>query len=435
MHSASPHQSGDRSGQASQVSQFSRHRTSGKADLSHPAIRIVMGLVLAVLLLGGITRLLMKRYEKGDVYPPYSSLRLDPLGTAAFHDALTKQPGVSVRRNSEPLEDLERMSGMGTPGGYTSPTILLLGIDPAWVLDPEGMATVKRLAAQGHRVVVALRPARGTRLSWSDPEEEKADDFKIKNPDGDAEDAAPVLELKFLDADETDKDGEKKKYFASHSLAGVEDDLPWFSRVAFKNLDSEWATVLTLDGDPVGIVLRQGVGSVLLLGDSYLFSNEALLKDKRPGFLRWCVDGADQIVFDETHLGLFRQDNVMTLLRRYHLVPAVGVCLLAALFFLWRNALPFPPRTRTRAPELSIVGGLDAGSGLLNLLRRSIPPSELLATCLAEWRSSLPREAAVLRPAQRSALARLESETDLPPSARNPASAYNEATRILEKTL
>ena len=34
----------------------------------------------------GIWRLFVLRYEKGDVYPAYSSYRADPLGSLAFNE-------------------------------------------------------------------------------------------------------------------------------------------------------------------------------------------------------------------------------------------------------------------------------------------------------------------------------------------------------------
>jgi len=47
----------------------------------------------------GLTRLFELRFEVGDVYPPYSSLRSDPLGTMAFYEGLGKVPGISTRRD------------------------------------------------------------------------------------------------------------------------------------------------------------------------------------------------------------------------------------------------------------------------------------------------------------------------------------------------
>src|SRR5580693_43113 len=47
----------------------------------------------------GIVDLFELRFETGDVYEPYSSLRADPLGTMAFYESLGKMPGISVNRD------------------------------------------------------------------------------------------------------------------------------------------------------------------------------------------------------------------------------------------------------------------------------------------------------------------------------------------------
>ncbi len=47
----------------------------------------------------GVVYLFDLRFESGDVYPPYSSLRVDPLGTMAFYESLKKMPDLTVRRD------------------------------------------------------------------------------------------------------------------------------------------------------------------------------------------------------------------------------------------------------------------------------------------------------------------------------------------------
>ena len=47
----------------------------------------------------GLVRLFQLRFEVGDVYPAYSSLRSDPLGTMAFYESLGRVPGFSARRD------------------------------------------------------------------------------------------------------------------------------------------------------------------------------------------------------------------------------------------------------------------------------------------------------------------------------------------------
>src|SRR5262245_62292683 len=62
----------------------------------YPAILLPTCVVVLVV---GIVHLFDLRYDVGDVYPPYSSLRSDPLGTMALYEALAKLPGLEVQRD------------------------------------------------------------------------------------------------------------------------------------------------------------------------------------------------------------------------------------------------------------------------------------------------------------------------------------------------
>ena len=66
---------------------------------------------IAVLFFYGVVELLIARFETGDVYPPYSSYRSDPLGSRAFYDGLGLLPQVKSSRNIEPLSRLSATSG------------------------------------------------------------------------------------------------------------------------------------------------------------------------------------------------------------------------------------------------------------------------------------------------------------------------------------
>ena len=48
--------------------------------------------IITTLFLYGVITLLIMRFQVGDVYPPYSSYRSDPLGTKAFYEALNLLP-------------------------------------------------------------------------------------------------------------------------------------------------------------------------------------------------------------------------------------------------------------------------------------------------------------------------------------------------------
>jgi len=85
---------------------------------------LLAALAAALIAFGlGLARLLNLRLEVGDVYPPYSSHRTDPLGASALADALA-EVGVDVQRNHKPLSRL--------PAGRGA-TLMVLGAAPRWL--------------------------------------------------------------------------------------------------------------------------------------------------------------------------------------------------------------------------------------------------------------------------------------------------------------
>ena len=94
--------------------------------LRKPLLCLLLALLLGGGFAYGLARLFILRYEVGDVYPPYSSLRADPLGTKALDDALDELPDVEVRRNFKPLPRLR-------PDGPV--TLVYTGVPHTRVLD------------------------------------------------------------------------------------------------------------------------------------------------------------------------------------------------------------------------------------------------------------------------------------------------------------
>ena len=94
-------------------------------------VSIVAFVVCAVIFAVGLFQLLKLRFEAGDVYPPYSSLRADPLGTMAFYEALERIPEMAVERDFSANNRL--------PGGKNT-TYLHLGAGTReweWIDDEE----------------------------------------------------------------------------------------------------------------------------------------------------------------------------------------------------------------------------------------------------------------------------------------------------------
>ena len=83
------------------------------------------------------------RFEAGDVYPAYSSLRTDPLGTMAFYESLQRIAGFSVRRDYSRANRLPEVRDTcylhlaATVGEVPAkPRRLSLGFTVRWALGP-----------------------------------------------------------------------------------------------------------------------------------------------------------------------------------------------------------------------------------------------------------------------------------------------------------
>ena len=63
-------------------------------------------MLLLLFFAAGVAHLFILRFETGDVYPAYSSLRSDPLGTRALYESLENIDRVAVRRNFDLLKSL-----------------------------------------------------------------------------------------------------------------------------------------------------------------------------------------------------------------------------------------------------------------------------------------------------------------------------------------
>lgn len=187
--------------------------------------------------------------------------------------------------------------------------------------------------------------------------------------------------------------------------ATLPESLPWHSAMYFKNVSDAWRTIYTADERPVVIERDLGTGTIVLISDSFPFSNEALRKSRYPGLLAWVVGDKRRVIFDETHLGIQEGSGVMVLARQYRMHGLFIGLVLLALLYVWKSASPLAPRYQARGEGDAVVQtqGRDAVSGLANLLKRSIPASEVLNVCMTEWRQAFgrsPRNATKLKTAE-----------------------------------
>lgn len=300
-------------------------------------------LLLAAGFVYGIVELYDLRLSEGDVYPLYSSLRADPLGTELLHESMRDMNGYRVERNFAPVDALKS----------TGATILFIGDDPySFVLiSEENLKNLETLAARGNRLVFAFRPIK--RILASD---KKADlnSGALKKRWG--------VSFDVVTRAETDRD----------------DSGP---------LPKTTALVIREDGQHRRLLTKRfGKGEVVLFDNAYELSNESVAAKESLSRVLELIGDHRNIVFDESHLGLKEQASVAMLMRKYSLGGLIlGLLILTALF-IWRNSSTLLP-ARSQAPVIE-SGHADSNRALVSLLRRHVKPEDVVRTCVAEWERS-----------------------------------------------
>ena len=388
--------------------------------MKRPGILTLVAFLLAAVLVYGVAQLFALRLEHGDVYPPYSTLRTDPRGAKAFYEALDELPGFDVRRNFRPLVRLHPSKPV---------TLIYAGVERRSTWGEEEFRELKSLVASGTRVVFAFAPeeprsggddppkatekkepvpaeAEGEKNSPTAGEKETgkaADDNKKTDEVKKKEEAEKDHTLEFSEAAAhlgftfrrlTEKEATGDTMTAALADPGLpmEPEISWHSAAYFSDLKPGWRTLYASDDRTVVAERTFGSGTIVIASDSYFLSNEALRRERAPRLLAYLAGPARDIVFDEEHHGVTEAANIASLARKYRLHGLVVGALLAVALFIWQSSVPFLPPPESRLPDPGIVRGKSADEGFINLLRRAVKPSDLLAICAAEWKKSFDPE-------------------------------------------
>lgn len=380
----------------------------------------VLFIVVCGAFIYGLSQLFVLRFRSGDVYPAYSSLRVDPLGAKAFYESLENLR--DTRRNFAPLSRFT--GGRGT-------TLFHIGIDPTGDSPEQEIKDVEMLALAGTRLVFTFAP-----VLKAPGKQEKADEAK---PEEDEPDQKPKtlgtnelanrwgLSLGYLDVPKS-----KRAFVAQTREPGLEPSISWHSLLCFEKLDkSLWRVIYRCENRPVIVERGFGSGSIVLCADSYFVSNEALRRERHPQLLAWLAGTGAQVVFDETHLGISENPGIAALARKYNLHALVGCLAVLAALFAWKNASSFVPPYEESDATGDVVAGKDSAAGFVNLLRRSIPASGLLRVCFDEWRKSFAHRADDLKEKLTRAEAVIAAEEALPARQRSAVKSYRAISEIL----
>lgn len=363
---------------------------------------IWLGLAACAALLGfSVHELFLIRFQRGDVYPPYSTLRTDPLGTKVWFEALGDLPGVAVRRNFSPQLELPHLRGA---------TLWVVGAGDGTGLTKSDAAEIESFLRFGGRVIIAFEPVLHDPIKTDTPDrkEPKADASPSPQPDDPPEPDPGTMSLddllekwgaKVAHAGVPRPDADQPAPALSAKLVpdlvDLEPELTWHSSLVFELTPETWVPIYLRAQKPVLARRSFGAGEIILVGDAFLLSNEALRTARAPRLLNWLADAdaAPVMIFDETLHGVVQQDGVANLARKYRLEAPAAALLVLAILFIWKNAAAFNPAPPPPRGETLTITGREASAGLVNLLRRHLTPRELFATAVAEWRRSFGAQA------------------------------------------
>ncbi|MCX7818133.1 MAG: hypothetical protein N2652_02835 [Kiritimatiellae bacterium] len=349
---------------------------SARRDLLAIATVMLLGLAFTV----GTYHILSWQATAGDDFPPYSTLRSDPLGLRALYETIALLPGMTAVRWYEPLAD-RFPEGPGT--------LVAAGLTPAALRlmpSPERFAAFARAGGVfvGAFSADAVVPTAAT----------------TRRPAGEA-----TPELLHAWGVELYRAGA-----SGNTARQASDGWPWLSPLYFVCTSPAWEVWLHCEGRPVLISRRWQGGRLILASDSYLLSNEGLFRHRRTERLCAMFIGPN-VWFAEAHLGVRRTPGWGEYVQRLRLHPTLMVLLTLGLLGLWRTLVPLLP-PRPAASPLALEDRTDLRDGFLDLLRRHVPPSHLAETYLREWRR-------FCAPSQPAAAARLAA-VGPPPSDRPP---------------
>ena len=408
-------------------------------------LSILLLLACAAAFAFGLVQLFRLRFAAGDVYPAYSSLRSDPLGTMALCESLERMPGLSVRRDFS--------AGNVLPDGKETVYLHLAAPTQEWTSLPEDLTReIERFLVAGGRLAITFLPEMTRSRPQLFDEEQSGPDKSTKKQARRNRAKAAKKKAGDEEARRLHRTSPKRSWGVEFAFAALKpgeadtyqparvvrqtdlplpDTLDWHSATVFTNLDPSWRAIYARGTNPVVVERKFGSGTVVLATDSYFLSNEALRQDRHAELLAWLVGPARKVIFDEAHFGIVDASGVASLVRKYRLHGlAAGLLLLAGLF-IWQNSVSFvPPGPAEREPDY--VAGKEAAAGFVNLLRRNVAPRDVLPTCFAEWKKSFPQGARSSADRMGQAQAVLDADGALPRRQRDPVKTYQEICRILK---
>ncbi|MFC1823357.1 DUF4350 domain-containing protein [Thermodesulfobacteriota bacterium] len=359
------------------------------------SVTLIFLMMLALFVIGSV-RLFVLRFEAGDIYPEYSSLRSDPLGTKILFESMKGIAPLNVDRNYRPI--------FGLSAGHDT-TLFSLGMQAHTLraVPRDTFNAMSGFLTSGGRMVISFFPERSYSHKKDGGEtgkngkKEKDETERNKGKEKEEKEMGHALSLakrwgvEFGNAG-AGHDAPMAVLTSDDGEGPLPDSISCHTALTFDVNHPAWKVIYRRGKHPVLIERQMGKGSIVMLADSYLFSNEAMLKNRYPELLIWFMGKNRHMLFDESHLGIKKSVGVVRLARKYNLHHFFAILLFLAVLYIWMNAVHLvPPSDKDAGGERErIRTERDHMEGLLSLLRRNIPKKDILRTCCDEWERGLP---------------------------------------------
>lgn len=351
-------------------------------------------LLAALILTGGFGALMALRYHGTDVYPPYSSFRADQTGTKVLYESLLSL-GWRAERLLRPAPELN----------HPEETCVLVAALPGDMIRDRDLIN---LASAGARVVVGFSPGSG--VSDQLQRTKKRERWRKQSK-------GPLLNLELMRMATPPKLPGTARPDASTTLP----PLHYYSDNYFRHATPDWKTLYTFYDRPVIVERQFGRGSLVFCADNFIFTNEALATEKNASLLLWLFGNKKRIVFEETHLGLYSERNLVWLAGKYDLGPFIIVLTITVLLFLWRQLTAVSAAPPEAAGEIRSATEL-SGQALTALLRTTYRVRDLPQLGLKCWLDS-----AAARHCAPNRLERIRTASAA--HSDDPLHSYNEAVK------
>ncbi|MBU1195551.1 MAG: hypothetical protein KKE62_18325 [Proteobacteria bacterium] len=366
-------------------------------------------LILIILFCLSMINLFLLRFKSGDIYPAYSSFNSDPMGTKALFDSLVSLKGPDIARSFIPSEQIKNAKDT---------CIIIAGLRSGQRLfiSQKEYENIERLTHEGCRLIIALTPVvdrQSKSLSQKSdaqtPESPKHAESRKETPKkeipkketGEPEDLQQVDLFEKLGITVRRTHFKEKGLLASpstdlntpHSFCAT----PWQQAFWFESGSSFWKTIYAINSEEPVIIEKKklsGSGSLVLLADSYIFSNESLKANSNSELLIWLMGDKKRILFDEYHLGVQKNPGISTLFKKYRLYGPAGLFFIFIILVLWRqSSVLIAPDEHEELSALNhsknkTVQIKDHMSGLTSLLKQHIPKKQLIPQCIEAWKNA-----------------------------------------------